>query len=62
VKRCSLDRETCSLESDAKLGEDIINEALIARFVCQPIHNVEVSMRGDEIDVWRRIHSLGPER
>src|ERR1700694_1837125 len=58
MKRRPLDGNTRSLEPDTQLSENIVNEALIARVVCQPVHNVAVRMRGDWIDVWRRVHSL----
>src|SRR6202011_6255433 len=47
-----------SLEPDTQLSENIVNKALIACFVCQPVHNVAVRMRGDRIDFWRRVHIL----
>ena len=56
MKRRPLDGNARSLEPDTQLGENIVNEALIARFVCQPVHNVAVRMRGDGIDVWWRVH------
>jgi hypothetical protein len=58
MKRRPLDGNARSLEPDTQLSENIVNEALIARVVCQPVHNVVVRMRGDRIDVWRRIHIL----
>src|SRR5436305_1103959 len=58
MKRRPLDRNARSLEPDTQLAENIVNEALIARVVCQPVHNVAVRMRGDGIDVWRRVHIL----
>jgi hypothetical protein len=51
VKRRPLDRNACSLEPDAHLGENIVDEALVARFVYQPVQNVAAGMRGDGIDV-----------
>ena len=60
MKRRPLDGNARSLEPDTQLSENIVNEALIARVVCQPAHNVAVRMRGDEIDVWRRVHILLP--
>src|SRR5213079_890721 len=50
MKRRPLDRNARSLEPDTQLSENIVNEALIARVVCQPVHNVAVRMRGDGID------------
>ena len=58
MKRRPLDGNARSLEPDTQLGENIVNEALIARFVRQPVHNVAVRMRGDGIDVWWRVHIL----
>src|SRR5260370_12346773 len=54
MKRRPLDWNARSLEPDTQLSENIVNEALIARVVCQPVHNVAVRMRGDGIDVWWR--------
>src|SRR6476620_2169344 len=56
MKRRPLDGNARSLEPDAQLSENIVNEALIACAVCQPVHNVAVRMLGDGIDVWRRGH------
>jgi hypothetical protein len=58
MKRRPLDRNPRSLEPDTQLSENIVDEALIARVVCQPVHNVAVRMRGDGIDGWRRVHIL----
>ena len=58
VKRRTLDGNARSLEPDTQLSENIVNEALIARIVCQPVHNVAVRMRGDGINIWRRVHTL----
>jgi hypothetical protein len=58
MKRRPLDGNARSLEPDTQLGENIVNEALIARLVCQPVHDVAVRMRGDRIDFWRRVHIL----
>src|SRR5712672_4303160 len=58
VKRRPLDRNARSLEPDTQLSENVVNEALIARVVCQPVHNVAVRMRGDGTDVWWRVHTL----
>src|ERR1700704_1320047 len=58
MKRRPLDRNARSLEPDTQLSENVVNEALIARVVCQPAHNVAVGMRGDGIDAWRRVHIL----
>ena len=60
MKRRPLDGNARSLQPDTQLGENIVNEALIARIVCQPVHNVAVRMRGDRVDVWRRVHVLLP--
>src|SRR5260370_34656777 len=58
MKRRPLDGNACALEPDTQLSENIVNEALIARVVCQPVHDVAVGMRGDGIDVWRRVNIL----
>src|SRR5882757_2073211 len=58
MERCPLDRYARLLEPDTHFTENIVKEALIARVVCQPAHDVAVRMRGDEIDVWRRVHIL----
>ena len=58
MKRRPLDGNAGSLEPDTKLGKNIVDEALIARVVCQPVHDVTVRMRGDRIDFWRRVHIL----
>src|SRR5882762_11172250 len=58
MKRRPLDGNARSLEPDTQLSENIVNEALIARAVCQPVQNVAVGMRGDGIDAWRRVHIL----
>src|SRR6266700_6850267 len=58
MKRRPLDRNARSLEADTQLRENIVNEALITRVVYQPAQNVAVRMRGDGIDVWRRVHTL----
>src|SRR5580700_10019968 len=58
MKRRPLDGITRSLEPDTQFCENIVNEALIARVVCKPVHDVTVRMRGDGIDVWRRVHIL----
>src|ERR1700694_4907020 len=58
MKRRPLDRNARSLEPDTEFGENIVNEALIARMVCQPVHDVAVRMRGDRIDSWRHVHIL----
>src|ERR1700756_1040041 len=60
MERRPLDGNARSLEPDTQLSEDIVNEALVARVVCQPVHDVAVGMRGDGIDVWRRVHILLP--
>src|SRR6185295_17248405 len=58
MKRRPLDGNARTLESDTQLSENIVNEAFIARVVCQPVHNVAVRMLGDGIDVWRCVHNL----
>jgi hypothetical protein len=56
MKRRPLDGNARLLEPNTQLSENIVNEALIARVVYKPVHNVAVRMRGDGIDVWRRVH------
>src|SRR6516164_4737682 len=58
MKRRPLDGNARSLEPDTQFSKNIVYEALVARVVCQPVHNVAVRMRGSGIDVWRRVHSL----
>src|SRR5258708_1028156 len=53
MKRRPLDGNARSLEPDTQLAENIVDEALIARVVCEPAHNV--GMCGDRVDVWRSI-------
>jgi hypothetical protein len=57
MKRRPLDGNARALEPDTQLGENIVNEALIARVVYQPVQNVAVRMRSDGIDFWRRFIS-----
>src|SRR5437773_6886634 len=58
MKRRPLDGNARSLKPGTQLSENVINKALVARVVCQPVHNVAVRMRGDGIYVWRRAHIL----
>src|SRR6516225_7248359 len=58
MKRRPLEGNARSLEPDTQLSKNIVNEALVARFVCQPVHNVAVRIPGDGIDVYRRVHIL----
>ena len=58
MKRRPLDGNAHPLKTHTQLGENIVNKALIARVVCQPVHNVAAGTRGDGIDVWRRLHIL----
>jgi hypothetical protein len=58
MKRRPLDGNARSLEPETQLGENIVNEPLIARVVCQPPQNVTVGMRGNSINVWRHVHVL----
>src|ERR1700747_2033923 len=60
MKRRPLDGNARSLEPDTQLGENIVNKALFARVICQPVHDVAVRMRGDGIDVCLRDHILLP--
>jgi hypothetical protein len=60
MKRRPLDGNARSLKADTKLSEDIINEALIARALCQPLQNVVIRKRGAWLDVWRQVHILLP--
>ena len=50
-----LERNARPLDPDAQLGENIVEEALIAGVVRQPVHDVAVG-----IDFWRRVHGLAP--
>src|SRR6478672_110724 len=56
VERRPLDGNARSLEPDTQLSENIVNEALIAGVVCQPVQDVVVRMRGN--DVWWGVHIL----
>src|SRR5580692_7325913 len=58
MKRRPLDGNVRALEPEAHFCENIVNEALIARVVDQPVHNVAVRLRSDGIDVWRGVHVL----
>jgi hypothetical protein len=58
MKRRPLDWNARSLKANTQLSENIVNEAFIARVVCQPVHNVVVGKRGSGIDAWRRTHFL----
>src|SRR6516225_2444060 len=58
MKRRPLDGNARPLKTHTQFGENIVNEALVARVVCQPVYNVAVGMRGGGIDVWRRVHIL----
>ena len=51
MKRRALDRNARSLQPDTQLGEDVVDEALIARPVREPVHDVAVGGPGDGIDV-----------
>jgi RNA-binding protein YhbY len=62
MKRRPLDGNARALEPDAQLSENIVNEALIARVVCQPVQNVAVRMRSDGIVVRGRVHIFAPEQ
>ena len=58
MKRGPLDGNAGLPQPQTEFCEDIVNEALIARVVDQPAHDVAVRLRGDGIDVWRGVHSL----
>jgi hypothetical protein len=58
MKRCPLDGNARPLEPETELGENIVNEPLIARAVRQPAHDLVVVMRNNRIDVWRRVHDM----
>jgi hypothetical protein len=45
MKRRPLDWDAGPLEPDTQLSGNIVNEAVIARVVCEPVHNVAVGMR-----------------
>jgi hypothetical protein len=52
MKRRPLDGNARPLKADTQLSENIVNEALIARGIYQPVHNVVVRIRAAEIHVW----------
>src|SRR5260221_11066854 len=58
MQRRPLDGNARSLEPDTQLSENIVNETLIARVVCQPVQAGAVRMRADRTDVWRRGRTL----
>jgi hypothetical protein len=58
MQRRPLDGDARSLEPDTQFCKNIVNEALIARVVCQPVHDVAVGIRDDRIDIWRRVHTV----
>ena len=49
VKRRPRERKACLLQADTQLSEDIVDEALIARLVRQPMHDVIDGIRRDGI-------------
>src|SRR5262249_1348519 len=51
IERGPLEGNAGTLEPDAQLGEDIVDEALIARLVCQPVQDIAVGICGDGIEV-----------
>jgi hypothetical protein len=51
MKRRPLDGNARPLKADTQLSENIVNEALIARVIYQPVHNVVVRIRAAGIDV-----------
>ena len=57
MQRCAPDGNAHSLEPDAQFGENIVDEALIARIVGQPVQNAVVRFCDDWIHVCRRSHS-----
>jgi hypothetical protein len=61
MKRRPLEGNARSLELDTELGENIVNKALIARVVRQPVHDVAVRMRGDGIRCLSARSYLTPE-
>jgi hypothetical protein len=52
------DKGTPARWSRTQLSENIVNKALIAGVVCQPVQNVAVRMRADGIGVGWRVHVL----
>jgi hypothetical protein len=60
MQRRPLDGNARLLEPNAELSENIVDEALITRLVRQPVRNAAAGMRGDGIDVRRRVHVLLP--
>src|SRR5882672_8274219 len=61
MKRRPLDGNARSLKPDTQLCENFVNEALIARAACKPVHDVAVRMRRGGLDVWRRVHFVAPQ-
>src|SRR5260370_35751541 len=61
MKRRPLDGNARSLKPDTQLCENFVNEALIARAACKPVHDVAVRMRRGGPDVWRRVHFVAPQ-
>ena len=51
MKRRPLDRNAGPPEPDAELGEDVVDEALVARVVGQPSHDVIDGIRGGGIEM-----------
>ena len=62
MQRRPFDGHARALEPDTQLGENIVNEALIARIVCQPVHDVAVRMRGDRDRFLAARSYLAPEQ
>src|SRR5689334_9075798 len=60
MKRRPLDGNARSLQSDTELSENIVNEALFARVVYQPVQNLVIRICADGIDVLRQVHTLLP--
>src|SRR5690348_11022353 len=55
IHRRPLERNAGTLQPDTKLGEDVVDEAFVARAVGEPVHDLGGS------NVWRRVHVLLPE-
>src|SRR6201987_6263406 len=58
MQRRPLDGNARSLKPDTQLRENVVNEALIARVVCQPVQNLAARMLSHGNDFWRRVHFL----
>src|ERR1700756_2397402 len=58
MQRRPLDGNARSPKPDTQLRENVVNEALIARVVCQPVQNLAARMLSHGNVFWRRVHFL----